>query len=990
MSLPAPDAGTAAATPSPDPGSGTQSAQPSGIDHPRTPILPRASSLGLNYKDMNFGHKVVDEMLPVMIEISFANFMSSFLSTGSDLTDADFAAVGDFSELCDLFSQRSDPSEQKMYPIIAKVVNQVLKQKTKKFIYKDTANWYESAEIDIKPDGCIFPVDNRAKSAWKLTKEDKEKSQADCSRFPFAARTSWGWAEVVWEIKPSPASSAFFNYKIGRRFLHTNSSRVEQLSKYAAELFRRQHRTHLFMVCITRTHARIIRWDRAAAVVSESIDLKKSPRRFFNFISRLVTTTPDARGHDLTVRLAGKAEIRVLEEFKCEQDRLSKTYASEMVKDMLDNALCHPIYRVTCPSVDNPKRLLHFFIGKECWSTHSPTGRATKGFIAYYKAERRLVFLKDYWRPDSSRIHPELETYKLLQQHSVSYVAYPIAGGDVGGPRAQSTQNEAYLTKGPQSSPLKRIHYRVVSSRVGRPLDSYTSSAEMIAVVFHALRAHRDAWEKAGILHRDISVNNILIDIDSPANKPLGFLNDWDLCKYKADLAKTATQNGRSGTWPFLSALLLQYPKKPTELADDLESFVHVITWLAFRFHEHKTTIPICLNPDCDVATVRAANGSNDALSAQKNEFFDASFEQDGYHLGPRAKYQQIKEGKPPCRLVDKTGPLSRLLDRLYSLLRLHYEAIDPAELDMYDIYSTTSAPSRQYRSHGVIDFDLSEYSVMSKAPVAPGYTQHLVAGSSQLSVPGSSRPSVPASSQPSTPGSSQSLASGLRQSSGRPRSVRPLDNHAAIIAVFLEIVSGGVILYEDKTADQFLGLAQHHFTPPKGPWGASKGRYGSSVPPQGERDAVGSRSQRSTPDINTDIDGGTPNAPQFPSETLSSGSNGFNSPAASNSVDAAHSGPVVGVRVGYRDRISSQLHTNSEHEVAEYPGSTLNVALDTPGAGSSTLPTPDSGAVADLYCGAEEGPSQLLPDPPKRRRRKRKGNTDGNRGGRKRRHTRR
>lgn len=44
------------------------------------------------------------------------------------------------------------------------------------------------------------------------------------------------------------------------------------------------------------------------------------------------------------------------------------------------------------------------------------------------------------------------------------------------------------------------------------------------------------AWEKAGILHRDVSVANIMIDVDSPSGKSFGFLNDWDHCKYKADL----------------------------------------------------------------------------------------------------------------------------------------------------------------------------------------------------------------------------------------------------------------------------------------------------------------------------------------------------------------------------------------------------------------------------------------------------------------------
>lgn len=54
--------------------------------------------------------------------------------------------------------------------------------------------------------------------------------------------------------------------------------------------------------------------------------------------------------------------------------------------------------------------------------------------------------------------------------------------------------------------------------------------------------AHDGAWNKAGVLHRDLSWNNILIDIRTE----LPFLNDWDLAKWKEDLEKGATLPGRS------------------------------------------------------------------------------------------------------------------------------------------------------------------------------------------------------------------------------------------------------------------------------------------------------------------------------------------------------------------------------------------------------------------------------------------------------------
>ena len=38
-----------------------------------------------------------------------------------------------------------------------------------------------------------------------------------------------------------------------------------------------------------------------------------------------------------------------------------------------------------------------------------------------------------------------------------------------------------------------------------------------------------------------------MIDVESPEDEPVGFLNDWDLCKYEEDLDQPASQPaGRS------------------------------------------------------------------------------------------------------------------------------------------------------------------------------------------------------------------------------------------------------------------------------------------------------------------------------------------------------------------------------------------------------------------------------------------------------------
>lgn len=73
--------------------------------------------------------------------------------------------------------------------------------------------------------------------------------------------------------------------------------------------------------------------------------------------------------------------------------------------------------------------------------------------------------------------------------------------------------------------------------------------------------AHGGAWA-AGILHHDISIGNIMIDVEeSNATEWCGFLTDWDLCKYKEDLEDhVPCLPGRSVSWarPLFYRLRLQ------------------------------------------------------------------------------------------------------------------------------------------------------------------------------------------------------------------------------------------------------------------------------------------------------------------------------------------------------------------------------------------------------------------------------------------------
>ncbi|KAF8870808.1 hypothetical protein CPB85DRAFT_1353643 [Mucidula mucida] len=111
-------------------------------------------------------------------------------------------------------------------------------------------------------------------------------------------------------------------------------------------------------------------------------------------------------------------------------------------------------------------------------------------------------------------------------------------------------------------------------------------------IFFDVLQTHKWLYDHPRILHRDISINNIMFRVDEHGNY-FGVLNDFDLASLRADLdSRTPISMRRTGTPPFM-AMDLQNPY--TQNVDvkhlyrhDLESLFYVILMFVVR-HKVKT-----------------------------------------------------------------------------------------------------------------------------------------------------------------------------------------------------------------------------------------------------------------------------------------------------------------------------------------------------------------------------------------------------------------
>ena len=91
--------------------------------------------------------------------------------------------------------------------------------------------------------------------------------------------------------------------------------------------------------------------------------------------------------------------------------------------------------------------------------------------------------MKDYWRPDSLRITPEIQIYKELRDANVRHVATVAAGGDLEG---QTTRTQESL-RGRPYTPTKRVHCCILLNELARPLEDYENSESLVTIVYHAL-----------------------------------------------------------------------------------------------------------------------------------------------------------------------------------------------------------------------------------------------------------------------------------------------------------------------------------------------------------------------------------------------------------------------------------------------------------------------------------------------------------------------
>ncbi|KAJ2659501.1 hypothetical protein IWW48_003447 [Coemansia sp. RSA 1200] len=139
-----------------------------------------------------------------------------------------------------------------------------------------------------------------------------------------------------------------------------------------------------------------------------------------------------------------------------------------------------------------------------------------------------------------------------------------------------------------ERAPPLRVHKRICMDGIGKPLKHINSVPELICVMADAMECHWEIYKRCGILHRDISTNNILFTGSGSSIK--GMLIDFDhaFCENdKSDVHRFE----RTGTLPFMSVNNLEGKVKKHTVLDDWESLLYILCWLGTYGWRNKSKV---------------------------------------------------------------------------------------------------------------------------------------------------------------------------------------------------------------------------------------------------------------------------------------------------------------------------------------------------------------------------------------------------------------
>ncbi|KAL2187716.1 hypothetical protein L209DRAFT_708640 [Thermothelomyces heterothallicus CBS 203.75] len=403
------------------------------------------------------------------------------------------------------------------------------------------------------------------------------------------SRCHWSQILIPGELKSNPSAD-------------TASKAWLDLGRYAREVLAAQDSCRFVLgFTIYGSLMRIWEFDRLGGIASERFDINKDGLQFVSTVLGFLWMNEEQLGFDPTITMQDGRRLATIKR-NGQTERL-------VIDKLVRRAPCIAGRATTCWVAHREGEPGIKFVIKDSWQhtereeegdlLKEATDKGVVNVARYYHHE--TVFVRGEideirsnvryglnimeatnYQPGRSEVSPGISTVGALREGRSSTASLKRSSSQTGAALPPSKRScSASPTKADSSALPNRVHRRVILRDYGKPIYEASSLSALLAALEGCINGH-ESLHRAGILHRDISINNLMINEDSDNPSWHSFLIDLDFAiREKRD--GTSGTGGKTGTRAFMAigALL----GEQHSFMHDLESFFWVLFWICIHYN---------------------------------------------------------------------------------------------------------------------------------------------------------------------------------------------------------------------------------------------------------------------------------------------------------------------------------------------------------------------------------------------------------------------
>ncbi|KAF6824979.1 serine threonine-protein kinase sgk2 [Colletotrichum musicola] len=399
-------------------------------------------------------------------------------------------------------------------------------------------------------------------------------------------RYHWKQILVPGELKSNPSAD-------------TASKAWLDLGRYAREVLVAQD-TRRFVLGFTLCGSlmRVWSFDRLGAIASEQFDINKDGLQFVSTVLGFLWMNEEALGFDPTIKVSdGDRFINIKRNGSTERI---------VIDGVILRARCVAGRAATCWKAHPEGHPETPLVIKDSWQYPE---RDEEGDLLREVTDKDVVNVARYYHHETVQVHETDDDIWKNIRHSLDVtVATNYQPGRQMRPsnmakdttrkgrgstsrKRPSSQTDSVVPLSKRScsvsptkaasTPPNRVHRHIILQDYGKPIYKASSRPALLAALVGCIEGHESLY-KAGILHRDISINNLMINEESGNPSWPAFLIDLDLA-IREPREGASGAKGKTGTRAFMAigALL----GEQHSFMHDLESFFWVLFWICIHYN---------------------------------------------------------------------------------------------------------------------------------------------------------------------------------------------------------------------------------------------------------------------------------------------------------------------------------------------------------------------------------------------------------------------